>query len=165
MNLLTPLLRIVAILSIPLIIFSVYLMVKSIGRARRVTERSLLIQLCTSPAILLIYAVFLGVTIALKWAIPIGLLGLGIGGITASSTALTLKGTNVYGTRSTWYVLLWGASFALTQFLVVFASSGLVAGGLATMCFSTGVAVGTNVSLLLRRRQLLTTGVGGESMA
>ena len=143
MDLLTPLLRIVAILSIPLIIFSVYLMVRSIGRARRITQRSLLIQLCTSPAVLLIYAVFLGVTITLKWAIPIGLLGLGIGGITASSTALTLRGTNVYCTRSTWYVLLWGASFVLTQVLVVFASSGLVAGGLATMCFSTGVAAPT----------------------
>jgi len=165
LNLLTPLLRLAAILSIPLIIFSVYLMVKSIGRARRITQRSLLIQLCISPAVLLIYAVFLGVTIDLKWAIPIGLLGLGIGGITASSTSLALRGSSVYGTRSTWYVLLWGASFTLTQILVVFASSGLVAGGLATMCFSTGVATGTNVSLLLRRHQLLTTGFGEESPA
>ena len=165
MDFLSLLFRILGILSIPLIIFSVYLMVRSIGRARRITQRSLVIQLCTSPAVLLIYALILGISISLKWAIPIGLLGLGIGGITASSTALSLRRSNVYGTRSTWYVLLWGASFVLTQTLVVFASSGLAAGGLATMYFSTGVAAGTNVSLLLRRRQLLASGVGGESLA
>lgn len=165
MDLLTPLLRLVAILSIPLIIYSVFMMVRSIGKAHKITRRSLLIQLLTSPAILFIYAVFLGVSIALKWAIPISLLGLGVGGITATSTALSLRGSSVYGTRSTWYVLLWGASFVLTQTLAVFASSGLVAGGLATMCFTTGVAAGTNMSLLLRRHQLLTVGVEEESLA
>ena len=154
-DLLTPLLRLVALLAIPLIIVSVALMVRSVGRARRITQRSLLIQICTSPAILLVYVVFLGVSIAIQWAIPIALLGMGVGGLWAQSTVLSMRGSSVFGTRSVWYILLWGGSFIITQTLAVFASSGLIAGGLATMCFTTGVAVGTNASLLLRRHQLL----------
>lgn len=155
MDLLAALYQLVALLAIPLIILSVVVMVRSIGKARRITQRSLLIQMCTSPAVLVIYMVFLGVSITAKWGLPIAVLGMGIGGLWAQSTSLELRDSQVFGTRSTWYILLWGGSFILTQLLALFASTGIIVGGLATMCFSTGVAVGTNASLFLRRRQML----------
>ena len=156
MNILTVIFKIIGFLSIPLVLFSVYMMVRSIGRARRITRKSLYIQLGMSPVFLIVYSLLLGVSIAFKWAIPLVVLGLGVGGFWGLSTALTLRGRQVMGTRSTWYIILWGASFALTQTLALFASEGATAGGLATMCFSMGTAVGMNVSLLLRHHQLLS---------
>lgn len=165
MDLLTVIFRIVGFLSIPLVLFSVYMMVRSIGRARRITRRSLFIQLGMSPVFLIGYSLLLGVSIAFKWAVPLVVLGLGVGGFWGLSTALTLRGSQVMGTRSTWYIILWGASFALTQALALFATEGAAAGGLATMCFSMGTAVGMNAGLLLRHYMLLSSSAAGGSPA
>ena len=165
MNILTVIFKIIGLLSIPLVLFSVYMMVRSIGRARRVTRKSLFLQLGMSPVFLIVYSLLLGVSIAFKWAIPLVVLGLGVGGFWGLSTALTLRGSQVMGTRSTWYIILWGASFALTQTLALFATEGAAAGGLATMVFSMGTAVGMNAGLLLRHHLLLSSGSAGGSPA
>jgi len=155
MDLLTLLYRLIGFLSMPLVIVSVVIMVRSIGRARRITRKSLLIQLCTSPAFLLLYSLLLGVSIAVKWGVPLVMIGLGVGGFWGLGTALSVENNKVIGTRSVWYLWLWVATFVLTQMLALFATDGATAGGLATMCFSMGTAVGMNGSLLLRHRLLL----------
>ena len=160
MAFLTVILRIVGFLSIPLVLFSAYMMVRSVGRARRISRRSLFLQLGFSPVFLIGYSLLLGISIAFKWAVPLVILGLGVGGFWGLSTRLTLRGQQVVGTRSTWYIVLWGASFALTQILALFATEGAAAGGLATMVFSTGITLGMNGGLLLRHHLLLSNGVG-----
>ena len=154
-DLLTPLFKLIGLLSILLVILSIFLMIRSIGKARRITARSLLIQMGTAPAFLLVYSLVLGVSVAFKWAIPLVILGVGVGGLWGFNTALSLRGKNVFGTRSIWYLVLWGVSFTLTQLLALAATEGLVAGGLATMCFSMGTALGMNGGLLLRRHLLI----------
>ncbi|MBN1856073.1 MAG: hypothetical protein JW846_03870 [Dehalococcoidia bacterium] len=155
MTILTVFLKIVGFLSIPMVLFSTFMMVRSIGRARRITRKSLYIQLGLSPVFFIVYSILLGLSIAFKWAVPLVILGLGVGGFWAQSTDLSLRGSHVMGTRSTWYVILWGVSFAVTQAMALFASEGATAAGLATMCFSMGTAVGMNASLLLRHMLLL----------
>jgi hypothetical protein len=154
---LTVLLKIVGFVSIPLVIVSVLMMVRSINRSHRITSRSLLLQLAISPTILVIYSLLLGVTVAFKWAIPLTLLGLGLGSIWGQTTNLRLRGSQAYGARSVWYLLLWCATYTATQLLALFATDGATAVALATMVFSTGTAVGMNANLLLRRSWLLST--------
>ena len=165
MNILTVVFRIIGFLSIPLVLFSVYMMVRSVGHARRITRKSLFLQLGISPVFLIVYSLLLGVGISFKWAVPLVILGLGVGGFSGMSTSLTLRGSQVMGTRSTWYIILWGASFALTQALALFATEGAAAGGLATMAFSMGTAVGMNGGLLLRHYLLLSGNTAGDSPA
>ena len=160
-DLLTPLLKLVGFLSIPVVVFSVFLMVKSIGRRRKIGQRGLLIQLGLSPTFLIVYALLLGLGVAMKWAIPLILLGLGLGLFWGQGTRLDVRGGETYGTRSIWYLVAWGASFAITQFLVLFASEGAAAGGLAVMVFSTSAAVGMNGLLLLRRSMVLSASTAG----
>jgi len=155
--------KVVGLLSIPLMILSVIVMVRSIGRARRITQKSLLIQICTSPAFLVLYTLLLGISIALEWAVPVVMLGLGIGCFWGLSTALSVREGAVVGTRSMWYLWLWAGSFAVTQLLALFGTDGATAGGLATMCLSMGIAVGMNGSLLYRHRLLLSSVAGGGS--
>jgi len=157
MDLLTTLYRIIGFLSMPLVIVSVVMMVRTIGRARQISRTSLLIQLGTSPAFFIIYSLLLGVSIAMKWGMPLVLIGLGVGGFWGLGTSLSVRNHQVVGTRSVLYLWLWMATFLLTQMLALFATDGATAGGLATMCFSMGTAVGMNGSLFLRHRQLLAS--------
>ncbi len=156
--------KIVGLVAVPLMIVSVIVMVRSIGHAQRISRKSLLLQICTSPAFLVLYSLLLGVSVALKWAVPLVMLGIGVGGFSGLSTALSLKGRQVVGTRSVWYLWLWMATFVLTQMLALFATDGATAGGLATMCFSMGTAVGMNGSLLMRH-QLLSSTLPAEGSA
>ncbi len=155
MDLLTPLYKLIGFLSIPLVIVSVLLMIRSIGKSKRITARSLLIQIVTAPAFLVLYSVILGISVALKWAVPLVILGTGVGGLWGFNTMLSVRGKDVFGTRSIWYLVLWVLSFSVTQLLALLATDGLVAGGLATMCFSLGTAIGMNGGLLLRRHLLV----------
>ena len=165
MDLLTPLFKLVGFLSIPIVAFSMFLMIKSIGRRRRIGQRNLLIQLGLSPTFLIVYALLLGLSVSPKWAIPLIIMGLGIGLFWGNSTQLDARGGEIYGTRSIWYLLMWGLSFILTQVLVLFATEGLAAGGLAVMVFSTSAAVGMNGLLLLRRSALLSADTAGSVTA
>jgi hypothetical protein len=160
MSFLTVLYKIVGFLSIPLLVVSTLMVVRSIRRAHKITSRSLVFQLAFSPAFLILYSLLLGVTVAVKWAAPLMMLGIGLGSIWAQSTDLSLRGGRVYGSRSVWYLLVWCATYAVTQLLALFGTDGAVAGGLATMIFSTGSAIGMNGNLLLRRSWLLSASPG-----
>jgi len=163
MAIVTVFLKLFGLLSIPLMIVSVLVMVRSIGRARRITQKSLLIQICTSPAFLILYTLLLGVSVAFKWAVPMVMIGLGIGGFWGLSTALSIRDREVVGTRSVWYLWLWAGSFAVTQLMALFGTDGATAGGLAMMCLSMGTALGMNGSLLFRRQLLLSSITAGGS--
>jgi len=156
MTFLTVLYRIVGFVSVPLLVVSTLMMVRSIRRSQRITSGSLLFQLAFSPGFLVLYSLLLGVQVAVKWAVPLLMLGIGLGSVWAQSTSLSLRGGSVYGSRSVWYLMLWCASYAVTELLALFGTDGAVAGGLATMIFSTGSAIGMNGNLLLRRSWLLS---------
>jgi hypothetical protein len=162
MDLLSAVYKLIGILSVPLVIVSVVMMVRSIGRARYITRKSLLIQLVTSPAFLVLYMLLMGISVAAKWAVPLVMVGMGVGGFWGLGTALSVRNSRVFGTRSVWYLWLWLATFVLTQMLALLSTDGATAGGMATMCFSMGTAVGMNGGLLLRHRQILPA-VGGNA--
>jgi len=148
--------NIVGYLAIPLTILSVFWMIKTLRRPKPVTLRSLIIQIVLPVLVLLVYSLLLHVSVnpALAW--PLLAAGLVLGVISGQTTKLNVKKGKVYGQRSVWYLVVWAVTFSVTQLLSLLQRRGIVAVGLATMYFSTGMAIGTNVSFIYRRWRLLS---------
>lgn len=149
-------LKIVGYLAIPLTILSVLWMIKTLRRPKPVTFRSLVIQIALPLLVLLVYSLLLHVSVNPVLAWPLFAAGLVIGVLWGQTTRLNLKKGRVYGKRSVWYLVVWAVTFSVTQGLSLMQRRGLVAVGLATMYFSTGLAIGTNVSFMYRRWKLLS---------
>lgn len=160
MDIINLILRIVGFLSIPLTLVAIGLMIKSLRHEQQVTARSLIIQLATSPVFLAVYAWLLGVSVSLKIAVPMLIVGLGVGALWGHTTKLRLtRRGRVAGRRSIWYLAVWALTFTVTQGLALWASSEVVAHALSTMYFSTGAAAGMNGYLLFRHWRLLSSAV------
>lgn len=147
--------RIIGILSIPLVLVSVALMIRSLRHEQFLTSSSLIIQLLMSPIILIIYALLLKAPVYHVISIPLFIVGLGIGLRLGQTTRLRYYQKRVLGKRSAWYLAVWGLTFAVTQGLALVASSEATSFGLASMFFATGIAIGINADLLSRHRKLL----------
>ena len=149
-------LKIVGYLAIPVTILSVLWMIKTLRRPKPVTFPSLVIQIALPVLVLLVYSLLLHVSVnpALAW--PLFAAGLVLGVISGQTTKLNVNKGKVYGQRSVWYLVVWALTFSVTQLLSLMQRRGIVALGLATMYFSTGLAIGTNVSFMYRRWRLLS---------
>ena len=149
-------LKIVGYLAIPLTILSVLWMIKTLRRPKPVTVRSLVIQIALPVLVLLAYSFLLHVQVNILLAWPLFVAGLVLGLISGQTTKLSVKKGKVYGQRSVWYLVVWAVTFSVTHGLSLLQRRGIVAVGLATMYFSTGLAIGTNVSFMYRRWRLLS---------
>jgi hypothetical protein len=157
MDILALVFRIIGILSIPLTLVAIVLMIRSLRHEQQITARSLIIQLATSPIFLAVYAWLLGVSVSLRIAVPMLIVGLAVGVVWGHTTRLRLtRRAQVAGRRSIWYLAVWGLTFTVTQGLALWASSEVVAHALSTMYFSTGAAAGMNGYLLFRYWRLLS---------
>ncbi len=148
--------KIIGFISIGLMILSVYIMIKSMRRDQRIKVRSLLIPVLSSLIFLVLYVVILKSVRLSPWSFLLGLVGLAAGILWSKTTLMSLKNNNVVGKRSPWYLVIWGVTIAVTQLLSMTASSGTVAIGISTIFFSTGLNIGTNSSLLVRRQKLVS---------
>jgi membrane protein CcdC involved in cytochrome C biogenesis len=149
-------LKIVGYLAIPLTILSVVWMIKTLRRPKPVTFLSLVVQIVLPVLVLLVYSLLLHVSVNPVLAWPLFAAGLVLGVISGQTTKLNVKKGKVYGQRSVWYLVVWAVTFSVTQLLSLLQRRGIVAIGLATMYFSTGLAIGTNVSFMYRRWRLLS---------
>jgi hypothetical protein len=157
MDILGLIFRIIGILSIPLTLVAIGLMIRSLRHEQQVTARSLVIQLATSPVFLAVYAWLLGVSVSVRIAVPMLIVGLAAGVVWGHTTKLRLtRRGQVAGRRSIWYLAVWALTFTVTQGLALWASSEVVAHALSTMYFSTGAAAGMNGYLLFRYWRLLS---------
>ena len=150
--------KIIGFLSIPLLIFSIIMMVRSLKKERTITIRSLLLQVVISLAMLIIYSTLLKVDPPTGWSWVLIATGLLIGGLQSRTTALTVQGDKVLGKRSVWFLVIWGISFTITQLLALFGRAEIASYGLLTIYLSTGLSVGANLGLFFRRQQVLQTG-------
>ncbi len=143
-------LRLIGWLTIPLLIVAVLIMIRSIKRQNRLRLSALVIPLVTTLLVPLVYTVILG-TAPWVLAVPLFLIGLGIGAIWANTTVLEMRDGEVFGARSVGYIIIWGFTFILSQLLALAAGTLLVGFGLSTIFLSMGIALGTNTNLLYRR--------------
>ena len=155
-------LKIIGYLSIPLVLLSVFVMIRSLRRDQRLTSRSLITQMLVSLVFIIAYALLLRVSVSLALSTPLLVLGLILGVLWNRTTHLRLQKGEVFGRRSIWYLVIWGLSFSITQLMALTASAEIVSYGLSTVYFSTGLAIGTNGSLLFRRWRLISSGAPVE---
>ena len=154
-------LRVVGYLSIPVLLISVGLTVRSIRReqAVAVTVRSSLIPMAFVAVMLFVYVVLLGVTTSgtTTW---LPLIAGAVGGLwwNSKTTKLTLQDGRVLGAKTLWVLMPWAISMSLTQGLALAESSLTVPVGFTMMFAVSGLVFGENVGLLQRRARLLGGG-------
>lgn len=84
-------------------------------------------------------------------ALPIFVLGLGLGGLIGLTARLYPQGNRVMGRHSWLFLAGWGFSLVLAQLLVLTGWPLAASLGLIPLIFSTGSNVGRELSLFIRR--------------
>lgn len=145
-------------LSIPLLIISIILMVRSLKKERTITIRSLFLQVIIGIVLLITYATLLNINPPTAWSGALIGIGLLIGGLQSRTIALTVREKSVLGKRPVWFLVIWGISFTITQLLALFGRGDIASYGLLTIYLSTGLTVGANMGLFFRRQQSIRRG-------
>lgn len=146
--------RILSLLTIPLVLFSFYGMVRQMRKELPFRLFTPIIGLIMSPLSLIINVIFLQRAFSAFLGPALLITGLGFGLAWGQATRLYVKGPSIVGKRSVLHIVFWAVSYAITQILATFAPALWVAGGLTAMFFSTGSGFGTNLNLLTRQIRL-----------
>ena len=157
-------LQILGCLSIVAMAASVFFLIRGLRRSRLIRPGSLALEMAASIVLLWVYVALLRVVPQGRLSWPLMAAGLVCGALASRATVMTIDDGRVSGRRSFWYLVVWGASFAVTQVLALTASSGTVSWGMASLYLSTGLGLGMNFTLLLRQADLqasLRRPVGG----
>jgi hypothetical protein len=149
----------VGYLSIAAVGVSVYRMVMTLSRERRLRPRDLGLAAAFSVALLVVFVAVLDVEAAgTSWL----LLAAGaVAGIAVVRTAeMRAVGGEVLVKRSHWFLVVWAVGFAYAQLALLGLAPGGPASGLGAMFFATGATLGSSVTMLYRRGRELGTGAG-----
>lgn len=146
------LLRLIGFLSIPLVAVSVFIMVRGMGSEYRLRMRGLVMTAGFAVAVLWLFRTALDVEPTwTAWALAVA--GVVAGAVVGRATPLRVAGGEVFAQRTPWSVGAWLLCFGYAQLAVLGVLPGEYEGGLEVMLLATGVAVGTSVSLAVRRSQ------------
>lgn len=154
-------LKIIGWLSIPLLIFSVWMMIRSLKKERTITIVSLLLQVAISVVVLILYVVLLKVSPPTGWSWILIAAGLLIGLLQSRTTSLRVDGGKVLGKRSVWFLVVWAAAFSITQLLALLGQGVAASYGLLTVYLATGLSIGANFGLMIARQRVLTKAQSG----
>ena len=148
------LLRLVGYLSVPLVVLSVWVIVRGLGTEYRLRIRDLSVTVLFSVAVLVLFVVVLDVDTP-GWAWGLAIAGFLAGALVGRATAVRAIDGEMLARRSAWACGAWLVGFAYAQLAVLGALPGGSEAGLGAMFLATGIAVGTSVSMGLRRSQVI----------
>jgi hypothetical protein len=143
--------RLIGFLSAVLTVAMTVLMLFTFRRERPISTFSPFLSAILSLVMLPVFTLLSGARLNPLLAIPILALGLLIGFLRGLTTRLTYKDGQVVGRNSLLFLLGWGGSLVLAQFLNLFGSAFLASIGLMPVFLSTGTQVGMNGNVFLRR--------------
>ena len=151
--------RALSLLSVPLTLVMIFSMIRMVKKEQRARMRTNIIGIIMAPMTLLINVIFLNRALPDFFSVFfvggfVAVFGLGFGLAWGQTAKLYKKDEQLVVKRSIAHLVFWGFSYAITQLLAAVATTGFVAGGLATMLFSAGSTVGTNVNMLVRYQKL-----------
>jgi len=153
-------LNIIGYASLPLLLFAITYMVKSIRKNHLLTYRNMIIPILTSVLFLMVYSYLLEVNTIFAISLPTLVLGIVVGVFWGGRVELSVqKKQGVYGKRSLWYLGIWGISIGITELLALVVSPELISYGVSTIYFATGLIVGLNGYLLFRTRSMISRSV------
>lgn len=147
-------LKVLGVLTLPLIALSAVMMVRSVRKQQRMKIPGLVLQACSPLIVLMVYSLLLPLEPPgwLVWLLLIGGLALGIG--TSRTVDVRMEGDALVSSRSPLFVIVWAATLLLTQTLAVVTNAALAGYAFATMYFAIGLALGLNVALIVRGKGL-----------
>lgn len=146
--------RVVSLLTLPLMAFAIWGLVRQIRRALPVRARAAVIGLVMSPLLLLVNVIILRRAVPSVGGLALLAFGLGFGVAWGQNARLEKQGDMVVAKRSVLHLVFWAISIGVTQLLATFASEQWVALGLVSMFFTAGTSIGTNLNLLIRQYRL-----------
>ena len=155
--------RALSLLSVPLTLLMIFSMIRMIKKEQRASMRTNMIGIIMAPMTLLINVFFLNRALTDFLSVFfvggfVAVFGLGFGLAWGQTAKLYKQDEQLVVKRSIAHLVFWALSYAITQLLAAFASTGFVAGGLVTMLFSAGSTVGTNTNMLVRQWRLNSQG-------
>lgn len=146
--------RMAGMLSIPLLGFGFYSLIRQTRKSSKLTVGSHAMSIFFSLCMLAVNLIFLREA-QVNWVAGLVLaLGAGFGYAWSWTTKMRLEDRAVVGKRSILYLVFWICSLAVTQALAAFAKADAVFFGLCGMFFSTGASLGTNGNIIFRIYQL-----------
>ncbi len=146
--------RILSLLSIPLMGFTIWGLIRQVRKEQRFKLSTPVVGLVMAPITLLINILLLRQAFSACLGPALLIFGRGFGLPGAQPSRLYAKGGALVGKRSVLHLVFWGISYAVTQILASVAPATWVAGGLVAMFFSTGSTLGTNLNLLVRQLRM-----------
>jgi hypothetical protein len=142
--------RIIGVLSIPVVAFGLWMVVRQVRRPSRLRGWTPICGLVMAPIGMVLNIVILHQAAPGASGWILGAAGLVFGVAWDRTTRIEWHDDRVIARRSALYVVLWALSYAITQILTALTDARWVSIGLATLCFATGTAIGMNLDLLWR---------------
>jgi len=123
----------------------------SFRKHRKISALSILFSGILAAAALGMMIFLGGLRLKLLLALPLLLLGMLLGFLRGQTVHMQWQGTQVVGRNSILFLLMWGLSLAFGQLLGMLGSPLLASLGLVPAVFSTGLQLGFQGNLFLRR--------------
>lgn len=140
--------RFVSLSGTALLVFSVILMIRTLGKVKRVRLRSVLISAVFSVACLGIFAWLMNARISIPAALLSVMAGLIVGSIQGLALSVRVVNGELHWKGGAWHLLLWLALLAVNQLVPIFTHrSPVVLFGFLLM--GTGVVLGHAGTLFL----------------
>jgi len=146
--------RILSLLSIPLVLWAFWGLVRQVRKPQRLRALTPVIGIVMSLLMLTANVFILHRANPTLLGGALLVVGIGFGLAWGQATRLAKEGDTVMAERSALHIIFWAVSFAMTQVLATFAPASWVAAGLAAMFFSAGATLGTSANLFLRRERV-----------
>ena len=143
--------KVLAALSIPLVVVSAVLMIRAVGRRQRFSVRATVIQSLTPLLVLGAYSVFVKLDPPVWLATLMFAGGTALGVVSSRSVALEAGDGNVVTRSSVLTIIVWAVTLVLVQVLSLAAGRGIVAYAFTTLYFSVGLSLAAGATLLVRR--------------
>lgn len=135
--------RVVSVLGIALTIGSILVMLLTYRKSREIKPKAMTISVGMSVTCLLVYSLFLKAGVgALIWLAGL-LVGTGAGVGWSLVTPLFREGAAIKRAGNIWYLAVWGAIFALNQFLTLVMGRS-PALSMILLIFGTGLVIGNS---------------------
>ena len=147
------LLKIVSIIMMVLFVASIALLVLTFRKPKKVSIPSLLITIGISLITLVIYSSLTKYEPPLWLWFLMAAIGIAVGWFWARSTRVYIKGEQVFSRNSIWYLVVWGAIFAINQLITILTNKPPDI-AMAMLIVSTATVWGTNSNIMRRYFQM-----------
>lgn len=143
-------LKALGLLSIPLIVLSAIMTIRTMRKQQRIKPSALVLQALSPLIVLAVYSLLVGLEPPpwLVWLLLVA--GVALGVAMSRGVEIEVSEGMLVSRRSSLYVIIWAVTLVLTQTLAVVTNSALASYAFATMYFSVGLALSMNAALLLR---------------